>query len=152
VRPAGLQVAERPADPLDHRHGARLARLRLAGAFGAVALEDSDRGLLEVDVFPAQRQQLAAAQAAERGGQVDRGVLTILCGSQGALGLADGGAPGVAMGACGGGSNELVDLLGGVEVEARGGVGLTQPLDLRGGVWRSGRGGQRRAGGSCAAG
>jgi hypothetical protein len=36
---------------------------------------DPDRALLEVDVAPAQRDELAAAQTGERGREKERGVL-----------------------------------------------------------------------------
>src|SRR4051812_15625691 len=44
----------------------------------AVARRDADRRVGEVDVAPAQRDQLPAPQAGERGGQEDRGVLLAL--------------------------------------------------------------------------
>jgi hypothetical protein len=57
---------------------------------------DAKRALGEVDVAPPQRDDLAAAQAGERGGQEDRGVLLVV-----------------------GGTHQRPDLLRRVEVEAR---------------------------------
>ena len=109
----GRSVSQRVSDLLDHWHGAGPARLRLARLLGAVAFKDADRGLLEVDVFPTQREQFAAAQAAERGGQVDGGVLLILSGAQSALGLADGRARGMAMGTCRGAGPRALSISSG---------------------------------------
>jgi hypothetical protein len=47
----------------------------------AVARRDTDRGVREVDVTPAQRDELAAAQARERRREEDRGVLLVGCGA-----------------------------------------------------------------------
>ncbi len=70
--------ASRFGDLLGHRDGAfgaALGRRRLA--VGPV-LADVDRAAAEVDVAPAQRQQLAHPQASEGGRVEDRGVLFVL--------------------------------------------------------------------------
>jgi hypothetical protein len=59
------------------RHGAGLAALGRGHLAGGEGRADAQGAGGEVDVAPAKRQQLAAAQAGERGGEVDDGVLRV---------------------------------------------------------------------------
>jgi hypothetical protein len=62
-------------DLLDHRNRARAAALRARQLALAAGLDRAERLLVEGGRAPAQREQLAAAQAGERGGDVERPVL-----------------------------------------------------------------------------
>jgi hypothetical protein len=95
---------------------------------------DMDRGVLEVDILPPQREQFAAAQAGERRCQVNCAVLPIFFGTERPLGLADGWAARVAMCAVRGGGDEHLDLLRREEVETPRIDVFAQPSDLRGDV------------------
>jgi hypothetical protein len=57
---------------IDHRNGARTSGRRARQLALNAGLDHAERLLVEVDRAPAQRQQLAAAQAGERGGDVER--------------------------------------------------------------------------------
>ena len=94
---------ERLGDLGRHRDRADLAGLRRGQVAVGVAGSDADGRAGEVDVSPAQRDELALAEAGERGGEEDRGVL---------LGL--------------GGADERHDLLRGEDLDlgSRGGAGL----------------------------
>ena len=64
--------AELVADAVGEGDGAaRAACLRGAELAAAVGAADADEAGVEVDVLPAQREQLAAPQAGHRGGQVE---------------------------------------------------------------------------------
>ena len=64
---------ERGGDTLGHRdRSAGALRLRSAEAPAGVVAADADQTRLPVDVFPAQGDQLALAQAGHGGGQVER--------------------------------------------------------------------------------
>jgi hypothetical protein len=79
VRPRELPAAREPADHvrdiLHHRDRPRTARLWATDLIARVALVHPDRLVLEVDVAPAERDQLAAAQPGERRRDEDRRVL-----------------------------------------------------------------------------
>lgn len=109
--PPTLQIAQCGGELLDHWHGPRLARLRPAGLLRGVALVDTDRRGLEVDILPKQREQFAEAQAGERRREVDHPVLPVLFGTEGLLGLADGRPAPVAVRAPRGGGDEEIDLV-----------------------------------------
>ena len=73
--PAPPESGKRGRDVRRHRHGPHLARLRGGELALGVAGAHADHLAGEVDVAPAQSEQLAAAQAGERSGEEDRGVL-----------------------------------------------------------------------------
>ncbi len=75
------EPGEGSGDVGGHRHGAAAARLGRAQDAVGDARAHADVRAGEVDVAPAQGDELAAAQAGERGGEEDRGVLLAVGGA-----------------------------------------------------------------------
>jgi hypothetical protein len=74
---AALELRQPVGDLRDHRDAPDPLALRhLLGAVG-VAAPDVDQVAEEVDVRPPQGEQLALAQAGERGGHIEGGVLLV---------------------------------------------------------------------------
>jgi hypothetical protein len=76
VRPCALiaaaEAVEDACDRIAHRHAADALRLGRAERAAGEAAPHEDHALGEVDVRPAQRAQLAHAQAGERRGDEER--------------------------------------------------------------------------------
>src|SRR5829696_1444717 len=95
----------------NHRNDADSVAFRGDDLLVGVVAVHAERLPLEINVTPAERNELAAAQTREGGGQVERAVLLRRCGSY-----------------------ERPDLFSRVEVVGRRVVVHAQTLDVRGGV------------------